>query len=74
MCVCVCVAVGTGQPSLFGNNQSKLGATLGTMGSFGATAFNTGASSLGFGAPQQPIGEQRLVCQGPPLSVFIDYI
>ncbi|XP_034406784.1 nuclear pore complex protein Nup98-Nup96 isoform X7 [Cyclopterus lumpus] len=48
-------AVGTGQASLFGNNQSKLGATLGTMGTFGATAFNTGASTLGFGAPQQPI-------------------
>ncbi|XP_068436301.1 nuclear pore complex protein Nup98-Nup96 isoform X3 [Clinocottus analis] len=48
-------AVGTGQTSLFGSNQSKLGATLGTMGTFGATAFNTGASTLGFGAPQQPI-------------------
>ncbi|XP_044077199.1 nuclear pore complex protein Nup98-Nup96 isoform X5 [Siniperca chuatsi] len=48
-------AVGTGQMSLFGNNQNKLGATLGTMGTFGATGFNSGASTLGFGAPQQPV-------------------
>ncbi|XP_044077200.1 nuclear pore complex protein Nup98-Nup96 isoform X6 [Siniperca chuatsi] len=47
--------VGTGQMSLFGNNQNKLGATLGTMGTFGATGFNSGASTLGFGAPQQPV-------------------
>ncbi|KAM7397467.1 hypothetical protein PAMA_005657 [Pampus argenteus] len=45
-------AVGTGQASLFGNNQNKLGTTLGT---FGATGFNSGNSTLGFGAPQQPI-------------------
>uniref|UniRef100_A0A4W6F9F7 Nuclear pore complex protein Nup98-Nup96 n=1 Tax=Lates calcarifer TaxID=8187 RepID=A0A4W6F9F7_LATCA len=48
-------AVGTGQTSLFGNNQNKLGTTLGTMGTFGATAFNSGTSNLGFGAPQQPV-------------------
>lgn len=54
---CVCSAVGTGQTSLFGNNQNKLGTTLGSMGTFGATGFNTGASSLGFGAAQQPVGE-----------------
>lgn len=53
----VCSAVGTGQTSLFGNNQNKLGTTLGTMGTFGATAFNSGTSNLGFGAPQQPVGE-----------------
>ncbi|XP_029303435.1 nuclear pore complex protein Nup98-Nup96 isoform X3 [Cottoperca gobio] len=48
-------AVGAGQTSLFGNNQGKLGTTLGTMGTFGTTAFNSGASALGFGAPQQPV-------------------
>ncbi|XP_041657844.1 nuclear pore complex protein Nup98-Nup96 isoform X2 [Cheilinus undulatus] len=48
-------AVGTGQTSLFGNNQNKLGTTLGTMGTFGATGFNSGTSTLGFGAPQQPV-------------------
>ncbi|KAM9348606.1 nuclear pore complex protein Nup98-Nup96 [Symphorus nematophorus] len=48
-------AVGTGQPSLFGNNQNKLGTTLGTIGTFGATGFNSGASTLGFGAAQQPV-------------------
>ncbi|XP_062261704.1 nuclear pore complex protein Nup98-Nup96 isoform X7 [Platichthys flesus] len=48
-------AVGTGQTSLFGNNQNKLGTTLGTMGSFGTTAFNSGTSTMGFGAPQQPV-------------------
>ncbi|XP_072517838.1 nuclear pore complex protein Nup98-Nup96 [Salminus brasiliensis] len=47
--------VGTGQTSLFGNNQNKIGSTLGTVGSFGATGFNTGASALNFGAPQQPV-------------------
>uniref|UniRef100_A0A665U985 Nuclear pore complex protein Nup98-Nup96 n=1 Tax=Echeneis naucrates TaxID=173247 RepID=A0A665U985_ECHNA len=52
---CVCSAVGTGQPSLFGNSQNKLGTTLGTMGTFGATGFNSGTSTLGFGAPQQPV-------------------
>ncbi|XP_008302611.1 nuclear pore complex protein Nup98-Nup96 isoform X2 [Stegastes partitus] len=46
--------VGTGQ-TLFGNNQNKLGTTLGTMGTFGATGFNSGTSTLGFGAPQQPV-------------------
>ncbi|XP_036379424.1 nuclear pore complex protein Nup98-Nup96 [Megalops cyprinoides] len=48
-------AVGTGQTSLFGNNQNKLGSTLGTVGAFGAPGFSTGTSSLGFGAPQQPV-------------------
>ncbi|KAF0022881.1 hypothetical protein F2P81_024862 [Scophthalmus maximus] len=48
-------AVGAGQTSLFGNNQNKLGTTLGTMGTFGATGFNSGSSALGFGAPQQPV-------------------
>uniref|UniRef100_A0A7N6B4P1 Nuclear pore complex protein Nup98-Nup96 n=1 Tax=Anabas testudineus TaxID=64144 RepID=A0A7N6B4P1_ANATE len=51
----VCSAVGTGQTSLFGNNQNKLGTTLGTMGTFGTTGFNSGTSTLGFGAPQQPV-------------------
>ncbi|CAN9501252.1 unnamed protein product [Ophioblennius macclurei] len=46
-------AVGPGQ--LFGNNQNKLGTTLGTMGTFGATGFSGGTSTLGFGAPQQPV-------------------
>ncbi|KAK1875220.1 Nuclear pore complex protein Nup98-Nup96 [Dissostichus eleginoides] len=44
-----------GQTSLFGNTQGKLGTTLGTMGAFGASAFNTGATSMGFGAPQQAV-------------------
>ncbi|XP_060942468.1 nuclear pore complex protein Nup98-Nup96 isoform X2 [Limanda limanda] len=48
-------AVGQGQTSLFGNNQNKLGTTLGTIGQFGATAFNSGTSTMGFGAPQQPV-------------------
>nr|XP_020488921.1 nuclear pore complex protein Nup98-Nup96 isoform X2 [Labrus bergylta] len=48
-------AVGAGQTSLFGSNQNKLGTTLGTMGTFGATGFNSGTSTLGFGAPQQPV-------------------
>uniref|UniRef100_A0A3Q3NAH8 Nuclear pore complex protein Nup98-Nup96 n=1 Tax=Mastacembelus armatus TaxID=205130 RepID=A0A3Q3NAH8_9TELE len=48
-------AVGTGQTSLFGNNQNKLGTTLGTMGTFGSSGFNSGANTLGFGAPQQPV-------------------
>ncbi|TKS83411.1 Nuclear pore complex protein [Collichthys lucidus] len=47
--------VGTGQTSLFGNNQNKLGTALGTMGTFGTAGFNTGTSTLGFGAPQQPV-------------------
>ncbi|KAL2080768.1 hypothetical protein ACEWY4_024561 [Coilia grayii] len=48
-------AVGTGTTSLFGNNQNKLGSTLGAVGAFGASAFNSGTSSLGLGAPQQPV-------------------
>ncbi|KAJ8412445.1 hypothetical protein AAFF_G00127810 [Aldrovandia affinis] len=48
-------AVGVGQTSLFGNTQNKLGSTLGTVGAFGAPGFSTGTSSLGFGAPQQPV-------------------
>lgn len=52
--------VGTGPTSLFGNNQNKIGSALGTVGSFGATSFNTGASTLNFGAPQQPVGEYTL--------------
>ncbi|KAM9451702.1 nuclear pore complex protein Nup98-Nup96-like isoform 2-T2 [Clarias gariepinus] len=47
--------VGTGPTPLFGNNQNKIGSTLGTVGSFGANSFNTGASTLNFGAPQQPV-------------------
>lgn len=41
--------------SLFGNNQNKLGSTLGSMGTFGTGGFNTGANTLNFGAPQQPV-------------------
>uniref|UniRef100_A0A8C1PTZ0 Nuclear pore complex protein Nup98-Nup96 n=1 Tax=Cyprinus carpio TaxID=7962 RepID=A0A8C1PTZ0_CYPCA len=48
-------AVGTGQTSLFGNNQNKLGSTLGSLGTFGTGGFNTGANTLNFGAPQQPV-------------------
>lgn len=48
--------VGTGTTSLFGNNQNKIGSTLGTVGTFGGPSFNTGNSSLNFGAPQQPVG------------------
>lgn len=44
-----------GQTSLFGNNQNKLGSTLGSVGTFGTGTFNTGASTLNFGAPQQPV-------------------
>uniref|UniRef100_A0A8C7S4Q7 Nuclear pore complex protein Nup98-Nup96 n=1 Tax=Oncorhynchus mykiss TaxID=8022 RepID=A0A8C7S4Q7_ONCMY len=47
-------AVGSGQMSLFGNNKT-LGSTLGTMGGFGVQGFSTGNSTLGFGAPQQPV-------------------
>ncbi|TSL04412.1 Nuclear pore complex protein Nup98-Nup96 [Bagarius yarrelli] len=47
--------VGTGGTSLFGNNQNKIGSTLGTVGAFGGTSFNTGANALNFGAPQQPV-------------------
>nr|XP_046267298.1 nuclear pore complex protein Nup98-Nup96 isoform X3 [Scatophagus argus] len=47
--------VGTGQTSLFGNNQNKLGTTLGAMGTFGTTGFNSGTGTLGFGAAQQPV-------------------
>lgn len=46
---------GTGQTSLFGNNQNKISSTLGTVGTFGGTNFNTGTSMLNFGAPQQPV-------------------
>ncbi|KAM6907662.1 nuclear pore complex protein Nup98-Nup96 [Xenentodon cancila] len=46
--------VGTGT-TLFGNNQNKLGTTLGTMGTFGTTGFNSGTSTLGFGAAQPPV-------------------
>ncbi|XP_072230778.1 nuclear pore complex protein Nup98-Nup96 isoform X2 [Leuresthes tenuis] len=46
--------VGAG-PTLFGNNQNKLGTTLGTMGTFGTAGFSSGTSTLGFGAPQQPV-------------------
>uniref|UniRef100_A0A671UZF8 Nuclear pore complex protein Nup98-Nup96 n=1 Tax=Sparus aurata TaxID=8175 RepID=A0A671UZF8_SPAAU len=49
------LTVGTGQATLFGNNQNKLGSTLGAIGTFGATGFNSGAGTLGFGAPQQPV-------------------
>ncbi|XP_063041599.1 nuclear pore complex protein Nup98-Nup96 isoform X2 [Engraulis encrasicolus] len=48
-------AVGTGTSSLFGNNQNKLGSTLGTVGAFGPSAFNSGTGTLGLGAPQQPV-------------------
>lgn len=54
MLFCV-AAVGPGQTSLFGNNQNKLGTTLGTVGGFGTSAFNTGTGSLGLGVPQQPM-------------------
>lgn len=53
----MCLVGATGQTSLFGNNQNKLGATLGTIGTFGGTGFNTGSSSLGFGATHQPVGK-----------------
>ncbi|XP_028306397.1 nuclear pore complex protein Nup98-Nup96-like isoform X2 [Gouania willdenowi] len=46
--------VGPGH-SLFGNNQKELGSTLGTMGAFVASRLNTGTSTLGFGAQQQPV-------------------
>uniref|UniRef100_A0AAX7VUN0 Peptidase S59 domain-containing protein n=1 Tax=Astatotilapia calliptera TaxID=8154 RepID=A0AAX7VUN0_ASTCA len=49
-------AVGPGQ-TLFGNTQNKLGTALGTMGTFGTTGFNSGTSTLGFGATQ-PVGER----------------
>nr|XP_033803270.1 nuclear pore complex protein Nup98-Nup96 isoform X3 [Geotrypetes seraphini] len=47
-------ALNTGQQSLFGNNQPKLGSTLGA-GTFGTTGFNTAATGLNFGAPQAPV-------------------
>lgn len=53
----MCSVGGTGQTSLFGNNQNKLGATLGSIGTFGGTGFNTGSNSLGFGTTQQPVGK-----------------
>ncbi|XP_075436680.1 nuclear pore complex protein Nup98-Nup96 isoform X3 [Ascaphus truei] len=43
-------ALGAGQTSLFGNNQPKLGGTLGA-GTFGNAGFST-TTGLGFGAPQ----------------------
>lgn len=49
--------VGTGQTSLFGNNQNKISSSLGSAGAFGAAGFNTGANTLNFGAAQQPVGE-----------------
>lgn len=65
---CICCAVGTGQASLFGNNQGKLGATMGT---FGATAFNSGANTMGFGAPQQPVGERSRSVPNPSIVVVV---
>ncbi|XP_023683557.2 nuclear pore complex protein Nup98-Nup96-like isoform X1 [Paramormyrops kingsleyae] len=47
--------VGTGQTSLFGATQNKLGSTLGGVGAFGTTSFNSSTSGLGFGTPQQPV-------------------
>ncbi|XP_064414128.1 nuclear pore complex protein Nup98-Nup96 isoform X2 [Latimeria chalumnae] len=47
-------ALGAGQTLLFGNNQPKLGGTLGA-GSFGAPGFNTAATGLGFGGLQMPV-------------------
>ncbi|XP_075704482.1 nuclear pore complex protein Nup98-Nup96 isoform X2 [Rhinoderma darwinii] len=44
----------TGQTSLFGNNQPKLGGTLGT-GTFGTAGFNATNTGLGFGGPQAPM-------------------
>lgn len=41
-------ALNPGQTSLFGNNQPKLGTTLGSA--FGTTAFNPTGTSLNFGA------------------------
>lgn len=52
----VSIALGAGQASLFGNNQPKLGGPLGT-GAFGAPGFNTTTATLGFGAPQAPVGK-----------------
>ncbi|XP_028823524.1 nuclear pore complex protein Nup98-Nup96 isoform X2 [Denticeps clupeoides] len=47
--------VGAAQPSIFSNNHNKLGSALGTAGAFGTSGFNAGASTLGFGAPAQPV-------------------
>ncbi|KAJ7320252.1 hypothetical protein JRQ81_019763 [Phrynocephalus forsythii] len=47
-------ALSTGQTSLFGSTQPKLGGTLGT-GAFGAPGFNTSTATLGFGAPQPAV-------------------
>uniref|UniRef100_A0A667YSL4 Nuclear pore complex protein Nup98-Nup96 n=1 Tax=Myripristis murdjan TaxID=586833 RepID=A0A667YSL4_9TELE len=63
-------AVGTGQTTLFGNTQNKLGTTLGTIGTFGATGFNSGTNTLGFGAPQQPVGLSA-TCLSDHLSVCL---
>uniref|UniRef100_H3A040 Nuclear pore complex protein Nup98-Nup96 n=1 Tax=Latimeria chalumnae TaxID=7897 RepID=H3A040_LATCH len=51
-------ALGAGQTLLFGNNQPKLGGTLGA-GSFGAPGFNTAATGLGFGGLQMPVGKDQ---------------
>ncbi|XP_039601644.1 nuclear pore complex protein Nup98-Nup96 isoform X1 [Polypterus senegalus] len=48
-------ALGTGQTSLFGNNQPKIGSTLGSVGTFGNLGFNTSTTGLGFGTPQQAV-------------------
>uniref|UniRef100_A0A8C9VDT0 Nuclear pore complex protein Nup98-Nup96 n=1 Tax=Scleropages formosus TaxID=113540 RepID=A0A8C9VDT0_SCLFO len=47
--------VGTGPASLFGGTQNKLGSTLGGVGGFGTTGFNTANNCLGFGTAQQPV-------------------
>jgi len=76
--VCFLPAVGTAQTSLFGNTQNKLGTTLGTMGAFGATGFNSGANTLGFGAPQQPVGRYLSpplpLQSAPPVYLYHSYI
>lgn len=66
------LSVGTGQTSLFGATQNKLGSTLGGVGAFGTTSFNSGTSGLGFGTPQQPVGkyaaspDQTALASRPP--------
>lgn len=67
----MCSAVGTGTGSLFGNNQNKLGTTLGTLGTFGATGFSSGTNSLGFGAAAQPVGKRHRETDKP--QIFIHY-
>ncbi|RVE66004.1 hypothetical protein OJAV_G00122110 [Oryzias javanicus] len=46
--------VGTGT-GLLGNTHNNMGTSLGIVGAVGTTGFNTGTSSLGFGAPQPPV-------------------